>query len=175
MSPRRLRCLQNANLTLLVWGVALGALTAAPGGTPVDESYTARVWQADDGLPENRVVGVVQSADGYLWVATQGGLVRFDGVRFQRVDLAGAPGTIAGTMRVLIQDRYGRIWLAKEEGGRLFCFEGAEMRTLKTEPGLPGNETQRSMAVDGAGGLWVSYTSGKLICCHPDGKMEAFT
>jgi len=59
-----------------------------------------------------------------LWVATQGGLVRFDGVRFQRVDLAGAPGTIAGTMRVLIEDRYGRIWLAKEEGGRCFASKG---------------------------------------------------
>lgn len=159
----------------LVLGLGVVKAFAAPGGTPLDESFTARVWQADDGLPENRVVGVVQSADGYLWVATQGGLVRFDGVRFQRVDLPGAPGTIAGTMRVLIQDRYGRIWLAKEEGGRLFCFEGAQMRMLKTEQGLPGNETQRSMAVDGAGGLWISYTSGKLICCHPDGTVENFT
>ena len=80
---------------LLVWLPGPEVLAASPGGTPVDESYTARVWQADDGLPENRVVGVVQSADGYLWVATQGGLVRFDGVRFQRVDLAGAGAAAA--------------------------------------------------------------------------------
>lgn len=177
MTPRRkfLRRLPRATLVLLVWLLGREAFAVASLGTPVDESFTARVWQADDGLPENRVVGVVQSADGYLWVATQGGLVRFDGVRFQRVDLAGAPGTIAGTMRVLIQDRFGRIWLAKEEGGRLFCFEGAQLRTLKTEQGLPENETQRSMAVDGAGGLWVSYTSGKLICCRADGTVETFT
>jgi ligand-binding sensor domain-containing protein/signal transduction histidine kinase len=176
MNPSRqlLSRLLLATLLLVGW-CGRTVIAALPNGTPVDDSYTARVWQADDGLPENRVVGVVQSADGYLWVATQGGLVRFDGVRFQRVDLAGAPGTIAGTMRVLIQDRYGRIWLAKEEGGRLFCFEGAQMRTLKTEPELPGNETQRSMAVDGAGGLWVSYTSGKLICCRLDGTVETFT
>jgi len=49
----------------------------------------------------------------------------------------------------------------------VFCFEGAQMRTLRTDPGLPGNETQRSMAVDGAGGLWVSYTSGNLSVVTP--------
>lgn len=151
------------------------AATVAAEPMAIAASYTSRVWQAEDGLPENRVVGVVQSADGFLWAATQGGLVRFDGVRFQRVDLGGAPGTIAGTMRVLIQDRFGRIWLAKEEGGQLFCFDGAQVRTMKTEQGLPENETQRSMAVDGEGGLWVSYTSGKLICRHPDGKVQAYT
>src|SRR5690348_10958494 len=62
--------------------------------TPLDDSYSARSWQAEDGLPENRVVGVVQAPDGFLWVATQNGLVRFDGVRFQRVDVSGAPGQI---------------------------------------------------------------------------------
>jgi len=168
-------CGQIVGLILVILLLGGASLFAALGGTPVDDSFSARVWQADDGLPENRVVGVVQSTDGFLWVATQGGLVRFDGVRFQRVDLAGAPGTIAGTMRVLIQDRNGRIWLAKEEGGQLFCFEGAQVRTLKTEQGLPGNETPRSMAVDGEGRLWISYTSGKLICCNPNGKVEAFT
>jgi signal transduction histidine kinase/ligand-binding sensor domain-containing protein len=160
---------------LLAWLLGAQGFAAASDGTPVDESFTTRIWQADDGLPENRVVGVVQSSDAYLWVATQGGLTRFDGVRFQRVDVAGAPGTIAGTMRVLIQDRNGRIWLAKEEGGQLFCFDGARLRILKAEHGVPANETQRSMAVDGAGRLWVSYTSGKLICYLPDGKVQAFT
>lgn len=169
------RCGWIVWLILVGWLLGTGPMSGASGGTPVDDSYSARVWQAEDGLPENRVVGVVQSPDGYLWVATQGGLVRFDGVRFQRVDLAGAPGTIAGTMRVLIQDRSGRIWLAKEEGGRVFCFEGAQVRMLTPDQGLPGNEAQRSMAIDGEGGLWVSYSSGKLICYHPDGKVQVFT
>lgn len=162
-------------LVSVLVGFGVELMAATPGGALMDDSYSTRVWQAEDGLPENRVVGVVQSADGFLWAATQGGLVRFDGVRFQRVDLAGAPGTIAGTMRVLIQDRFGRIWLAKEEGGQLFCFDGAQVQTIKTEQGLPGNETQRSMAVDGEGRLWVSYTSGKLICRYPDGKVQVFT
>jgi signal transduction histidine kinase/ligand-binding sensor domain-containing protein len=140
-----------------------------------ENPYFARAWQAEDGLPDNRVVGLAQSADGYLWVATQGGVVRFDGVRFQRVGLARFPGLIAGTMRVLILDRMGRIWLAKEEGGTLFCFDGAQVRMLTAEQGLPRNEAQRSMAMDGKGDLWITYSTGKVIRYNQNGKVEAFT
>jgi signal transduction histidine kinase/ligand-binding sensor domain-containing protein len=140
-----------------------------------ENPYFARIWQAEDGLPENRVVGVVQSSDGFLWVATQTGLVRFDGVRFQRADLAGSPGKIAGTMRILMLDRMGRIWLAKEEGDTLFCFDGAQVRILTADQGLPKTETQSSMAVDGKGGLWITYSMGKVIRYNQDGKVDAFT
>src|SRR4051794_6544248 len=46
-------------------------------------NWSLRVWQADDGLPNNNVTGLVQTPDGYLWVATPSGLARFDGVRFE--------------------------------------------------------------------------------------------
>src|SRR5690349_16385171 len=48
--------------------------------------YVHTVWQTDDGLPQNYVVAVVQTRDGYLWLATQEGLVRFDGVSFTVFD-----------------------------------------------------------------------------------------
>jgi len=46
------------------------------------ERYRVRNWQTDDGLPQNPVWAIAQTADGYLWVGTQQGLVRFDGARF---------------------------------------------------------------------------------------------
>lgn len=141
-----------------------------------DESpYFARTWLAEDGLPDNRVVGLAQTADGYLWVATQGGLVRFDGVRFQRVTLASSPDLIAGTMRAMLLDRKGRVWLAKDEGGTFFCFDGSQLHMLTSSQGLPRNETQRSMAVDGKGDLWVAYSTGKVIRYNQGGKVDVFT
>jgi len=137
--------------------------------------YFARTWLAEDGLPDNRVVGLAQTADGYLWVATQGGVVRFDGVRFQRVSIAHSPDLIAGTMRAMMLDRKGRVWLAKEEGGTLFCFDGAQVRMVTADQGLPKNETQHSMAMDGSGDLWVSYSTGKVIRYTHDGKVDTFT
>lgn len=147
----------------------------SPALAESENPYFARTWLAEDGLPDNRVVGLAQTSDGYLWVATQGGVVRFDGVRFQRVKVASSPDLIAGTMRALMLDRTGRVWLAKEEGGTLFCFEGAQVRMVTADQGLPKNETQHSMAMDGKGDLWVTYSTGKVIRYAHDGKVDAFT
>ena len=47
-------------------------------------------WRVDDGLPDNIVDAITQTPDGYLWLGTQGGLVRFDGVRFSPLDDPGS-------------------------------------------------------------------------------------
>ena len=48
-----------------------------------------RIWQVQQGLPDATIHCVVQTADGYLWLGTQTGLVRFDGVRFTRLRAQG--------------------------------------------------------------------------------------
>jgi ligand-binding sensor domain-containing protein len=60
----------------------LVAACAAHGG----ERFLVRAWQSEDGLPGNVVRSVVQSSDGWLWVATAEGVVRFDGVRFSGLE-----------------------------------------------------------------------------------------
>jgi hypothetical protein len=52
-----------------------------------DSGWSLRVWQLDEGLPDNRVTGIAQTPDHYLWLATHSGLARFDGVRFQNIPL----------------------------------------------------------------------------------------
>ena len=53
--------------------------------------WLTRTWQTDEGLPGNNVTGVAQAIDGYLWVATLGGLMRFDGERFEEVSTTHLP------------------------------------------------------------------------------------
>ena len=60
---------------LWVWLLFAAVATAAP-------AYQVDVWRADDGLPQSTVTSIAQTADGYLWLGTQNGLVRFDGVSF---------------------------------------------------------------------------------------------
>src|ERR1700744_1489099 len=85
--------------------VVVGTVLRAPAQPEGDNSFYVRVWTAEDGLPENKVVGVAQSPDGFLWVATQGGLVRFDGVRFQPFEAASTAGYASSTIRVLYLDQ----------------------------------------------------------------------
>ena len=61
-------------------------MVASAAAAPLPEAstpWTARVWQCDEGLPDNTVVGIEQLPDGFLLVATQTGLVRFDGLQFR--------------------------------------------------------------------------------------------
>ncbi len=153
--------------------LVLGMIGLVVTGSASPDEYFYRAWQTEDGLPENRVVGVAPAADGYLWVATQVGPVWFDGMRFQPVQLEGAGTLFSGTMWGLLRDRNERLWLAKE-GGVIVVIDGDTVRALTPQDGLPLNEAQRSMAVDGEGALWVSYTTGKVIR-YQDGRVDSFS
>jgi ligand-binding sensor domain-containing protein len=61
--------------------LALSAAGVSPAAAP--PTWFTRTWQSDVGLPDNTVVGIGQTPDGFLWVATSTGLVRFDGVQFR--------------------------------------------------------------------------------------------
>jgi ligand-binding sensor domain-containing protein len=101
-------------LLLCLAGLA-GALAA--GGRAAEVSpWFVRAWQTDDGLPDNDVTGIVQAEDGYLWVATQGGLARFDGVRFQAVDIATPSQRTRPLIRALLAGQGQTLWLAMEGG-----------------------------------------------------------
>ena len=54
-------------------------------------SYVIQHWQTEEGLPQNSVTSIAQTPDGYLWLGTFNGLVRFDGVRFTVFDSSTTP------------------------------------------------------------------------------------
>jgi ligand-binding sensor domain-containing protein len=56
--------------------------------------YRIDHWTADTGLPQNSVYGIVQTGDGYLWLATLDGLARFDGVRFTIFNKSNSAGIV---------------------------------------------------------------------------------
>jgi ligand-binding sensor domain-containing protein len=70
-------------------GGAIGA--SHPALAAGVEQYTRRIWRIQDGLPEDTVQAIQQSQDGYLWIGTTGGLVRFDGSHFHLYDHATTP------------------------------------------------------------------------------------
>ena len=78
---------------ILRWSFASLLLTALslPLGAATNSAWFFRAWQTDDGLPEQTIVGMEQTPDGYLWIATHRELSRFDGLRFQEF----APATPA--------------------------------------------------------------------------------
>jgi hypothetical protein len=66
----------------VVLTLALGGVCADAADTPDPAAFLHTTWNTADGLPQNSINAILQSRDGYLWLGTFGGLVRFDGVAF---------------------------------------------------------------------------------------------
>lgn len=86
--------MRNKNWILAaVWLLSSGWVCA--GSETPKARYSVDVWQAGkglSGLPENTVIALTQTQDGYLWVGTLDGLARFDGVQFSVFNQANTPG-----------------------------------------------------------------------------------
>ncbi|MBI2838173.1 MAG: hypothetical protein HYX75_07665 [Acidobacteria bacterium] len=124
-----------------------------------ERSYVHRMWQIEDGLPQNTVTAVVRTRDGYLWVSTLGGLVRFDGAQFYQPPLSqearGAFQRITG----LMLDAAGTLWVATEGDG--VWRMNARTHQVEQIPALRSTSV-RSMVFDGRNRLWVATAEGTL-------------
>src|ERR1700722_9648293 len=81
-------------------------------------------WTADDGLPQNIIRAICQTPDGYLWLATFNGLVRFDGVRFTTYNRTNTPGIEGNRFGSLYCPARGDIWAGTELGGVAHYHQG---------------------------------------------------
>src|SRR5258705_11424171 len=74
------------------------------------------VWLTENGLPQNTVHSIAQTPDGYVWIGTEEGLARFDGVRFTIYDKQKIPQLGSNYIRALLVDRRGALWIGTAEG-----------------------------------------------------------
>jgi len=120
--------------------------------------YRHQAWSTKDGLPQSSVEAILQTRDGYLWLGTQEGLVRFDGVRFSVFDKANTKALRANRVVSLCEDRAGSLWIGTEGGGLTRMRQGV-FTTWRTAEGLP-NDRVRAIVEDTAGVLWVGTDGG---------------
>ena len=136
-----------------------------------EQTWFVRTWQSDEGLPDNTVVGIDQTPDGFLWVATYTGLVRFDGVQFREFPLR-LPGIKTGHIRDVCADRRGRVWVARDPGV-VVCLEQGKLSAPVTPREHAPSGGPRRVVEDGEGAVWVSHTDGTLLRIK-EGKVRAY-
>jgi ligand-binding sensor domain-containing protein len=111
------------------------------------------VWQRRQGLPQSSATAIVPARDGYLWVGTEEGLARFDGVRFSVFDRKNTPGLERHNVTTLLESRDGTLWIGTMGGG-LVRYAGGRFRRYGSPQGLP-DEIVSALAEDRQGTLWV--------------------
>ena len=93
------------------------------------QDFVITQFGMESGLPQSSVNDIAQTKDGYLWLATFGGLVRFDGVAFTVFDRSNTPGMQSDRILDIYESRDGALWLSTEEG--LVRFVDGEARTFE--------------------------------------------
>jgi signal transduction histidine kinase/ligand-binding sensor domain-containing protein len=167
LSLRRARVLCALLPLLLCGGVRAFAL--APGGDL--GQLSRRAWQTETGLPQNTVHSVVQTADGYVWAATEEGIARFDGLGFNVFDKQNTPPLRSNDIRALLSTREGNfLWACT--GAGLARFDGSAWVVYTAGQGLAGDDVLSAYeARDGS--VWVATSSG--LSRLKDGAFRNFT
>lgn len=140
-------------LCLLLCGTHGIALTQH--GTLRDLRHTA--WGPKEGAP-GAIAAMAQTSDGYLWLGTAAGLLRFDGLRFERVDLPRDERLSSANIFALFAPESGGLWIGFSFGGAAFLKDG-KMTAYGPEEGLPLGSVQ-TFAHDSDGTLWAGTGSG---------------
>ena len=119
-----------------------------------------RSWRSEDGLPQDSATALLESRDGFLWIGTKSGLVRFDGATFEAFSRTNVPGFNHNEIQCLAETADGSLWIGTSEPG-LYRFQRGHLETLGVPDGLPDRPI-RQLLFDHQGILWAAPVEGPL-------------
>ena len=136
--------------------IAAFALAASHGLFALDPDrsitqYGIDKWGEQNGLPQDKVQAITQTADGYLWIGTLHGLAMFDGVRFTRFVPKDAPELETASVHGLYTAKDGSLWIGTDFDGVAHWQDG-RTRWYRAKEGL-GTEI-RTIREDRNGTFW---------------------
>ena len=149
-------------------------------------------WTEKHGLPVPNILTIQRSPDGYLWLGSAAGLIRFDGVRFVVMDSTTSPAfraskesnfslageghaeaarrSFLGLTLPLLVDRAGVLWIGPPDGSLLKYVDGVFSVVLRPDPHV--GRINR-MVQDGTGKLWVIASGEDRVFLLHDGRLNA--
>ncbi len=126
------------------------------------------VWTTKDGLPE-AINAMAQTPDGYLWFATDAGLVRFDGVTFQTFNSRNTPGFARSGVTSLMVTRDGHLWIGTD-GGRFGPFENRQFTPFHTGIKDESWSVANAMLESRDGTFWIGGGGEHNLLHYKDGR-----
>ncbi len=152
-------CSSIRAVLLAISTLATTSLPALGTSKPL-EQFGRQTWQSDSGLPQNTVHAVLQTRDGFLWIATEAGLVRFDGLNFRVYDTENTPQLRSDLINDLREDSSGTLWISTTAG--LVGERAGAFTLFTTSEGLPSNAVSATY-LPRAGGLLALTSAGVAV------------
>jgi PAS domain S-box-containing protein len=145
-------------------GLALGLLAAFCWGqsfalNPEDKpaDYSVAHWDSENGLPHNSIKQLCQTKDGYLWIGTQAGLARFDGLNFTVFNRHNTPAFDSSQITSLAETGDGSLWIGTSDG--LVRYHAGTFSAYTRADGVK-DRTINSLCVAPDGTLWIGGHNG---------------
>lgn len=152
---------------LLVALVQLMAGAVSPGG-----KYVLRHITAKTGLPQDTVRAVAQDRNGFTWIGTDAGLVRFDGVRFRYFNKNNTNQLKSNSITAIHPDHQGTLWIGTHGGGITLLRKGV-FEAFTTQNGLP-NDFIQTITQDNENTIWLG-TVGSGVIRYKNNQFKALT
>ena len=129
-----------------------------------DSPFIVDVWGTADGLPQSSVIALTQTRDGYFWLGTLNGLVRFDGNAFTRFNVNNTPGLPSDRVVFLFEDSRTNLWVGTETAG-LCAIQNGEVKNFET-----GGAVGKIIYAyeDETGVIWFCAADGRIFCWNHD-------
>src|ERR1700723_3177211 len=127
-------------LLLTQYAVAVTVRAQENGKVPdgqLSEAWGQKFWSSENGLPQNSVHQILQTRDGYLWIATEGGAARFNGVQFTSFNQESDQAFTSNDTCCLAEDRSGALWIGTADG--LLQYTGGTFHRYTENDGLPSS------------------------------------
>jgi len=164
-----------AAAVLLLGGTTGRSVVGAEANAGGSARFTIDVWDSDSAIALNdggAVIALVQGRDGFLWLGTLNGLIRFDGVRFTVFDETNTPNLPSSRIVHLFEDHARNFWIGTETGGAALVMDG-KVQALDIGRGTREGRLVASCE-DRAGHVWLYTASGEL-CRFNGSKVDIWT
>jgi ligand-binding sensor domain-containing protein/signal transduction histidine kinase len=144
-------------------GLLLGGVLCGDAATSTAR-FNIRTWTTDDGLPQGSVTAMTQARNGYLWLGTDKGLARFDGIRFTTFDDNNTPGLNSSQIRSLFDDSRDNLWIGTKTAGIVLVKDG-RVESVPADKGFHAGQL-KSACEDSSGSVWLYTQDGQLLHYH---------
>lgn len=127
--------------------------------------YVIENWTNADGLPSNSLLNIIQTSDGYIWVSSYNGLIRFDGLSFTIFNNSNTDVFDANGIGALAEDSKGVLWMTTQNSG-LISYENKKFKTHKVKDKI--ESLHRVIFIDSEDRIWSCSINGQLFYYQND-------
>ena len=158
---------------LLVFSLAVPLVSSSESAEPAfdpigkKDGYSAVLYDNTNGLPTSEANDIASTSEGFIWIGSYSGLIRFDGNTFERFDSTTGIASVVS----LFVDSKDRLWAGTNDSGAA-VIERDTIRLYTKEDGLKSS-TIRSIAEDDAGNIYIASTHG-IAVVGDDMELRAF-